>query len=391
MIFHWKDDLDKLLYLSATGQKIANLLKLGSFANYVNSNREILELRDKGYSLVVVEHKEIRLHTPIKTQIDIAKFLQQTKFKVYNQITPMINVREKFNEYRELSLDEFNIVGGNHFNQCHEYFFPDYNYRSDLLRILQKDLYIPSKFEKKVLFLSNRMRAGRYLLFSAIKHKFGFKDFFYSTFEYNSILWNKIWQEHKSFEGFFFDFKKINIDQLQDTNILKKEIFSLGKGNIPSSATLDTERELYFPEYRLYNNIFVELIQETLGDNDLGHKFADTRGIFFNEKTFKPMIVMRPFICNANRGFLKNLHSMGFKTFSKWWDESYDDQDSFYEKQDKILKILESILKKSDLELRNMLEDMKPVLLHNYNLAKRLVLDKNLWYDKENLKHNKYD
>lgn len=385
MIFHWKDDSDKLLYLSAAGDKIANLLKSGSFANYVNSTREVLELRDKGYTLVVVEHKEIRRQTAIKNQIQIAKFLEDTKFKVYNQITPMVNARVKYEEYKDLSLDQYNIVGGNHHNQFFEYYFSGFNYQSDLIDNLQSDLHIPSKFEKKILFTNSRMRVGRYLMFIAIKNKFGFKDFYYSTFEDNARLWDKIWQEHKTFEGFFFNFSRININELQDASTLKKELFSIGKGNIPTWGRAFNERQEYTPNFRLYNNIFVELLQETLSDNDLGKKFVDSRGIFFNEKTLKPLLAMRPFICNANRGYLKNLHSMGFKTFSNWWDESYDDQDSFYDKQDRILKIIESILKKTDLELKNLLKDMEPVLINNYKVAKRLVLDKNLWFDKENL------
>ena len=65
---------------------------------------------------------------------------------------------------------------------------------------------------------------------------------------------------------------------------------------------------------------------------------------------------------------LQKLHELGFKTFDKWWDESYDLEESFEKRLDKILDIMEELNKKTLVELQQMLLDMEEVLEHNYRL-----------------------
>ena len=58
---------------------------------------------------------------------------------------------------------------------------------------------------------------------------------------------------------------------------------------------------------------------------------------------------------------------MGFKTFHDFWEQDYDG----YEHKDRycaMLKILDQIGSKSKNELKQMLDDMQPILDHNYNL-----------------------
>jgi hypothetical protein len=47
--------------------------------------------------------------------------------------------------------------------------------------------------------------------------------------------------------------------------------------------------------------------------------------LFVTEKTFKPLLVGHPFIAVAGRGHLTHLQNLGFKTYSEFIDESYDD------------------------------------------------------------------
>ena len=47
----------------------------------------------------------------------------------------------------------------------------------------------------------------------------------------------------------------------------------------------------------------------------------------------------KPFVINGDKGTLKYLHSIGFKTFDKWWDESYDEIKDGWERFDAILKL----------------------------------------------------
>ena len=65
-----------------------------------------------------------------------------------------------------------------------------------------------------------------------------------------------------------------------------------------------------------YERTFISIISETLMDEDT---------LFISEKTWKPIMVGHPFIILGNKDSLKYLKSLGYKTFDKWIDESYDD------------------------------------------------------------------
>lgn len=87
---------------------------------------------------------------------------------------------------------------------------------------------------------------------------------------------------------------------------------------------------------------------------------------FITEKTFKPIYFMQPFVIITTPYFLKNLHDLGYQTFSHWIDESYDNILDDYER---CFSALNSAVKFFDRDRKNIAEDLKemlPVLQHNY-------------------------
>lgn len=118
-----------------------------------------------------------------------------------------------------------------------------------------------------------------------------------------------------------------------------------------------------------YSNFFVDIVCET---------YFTGNTFFPNEKTWRPIMMRTPFIIQGPANFLNNLKKLGFKTFDKWWSEDYQDfnklpidcelQWSTIE----ILKILNNLSQKSVTELKQIYEDMTPVLNHNYERLQEL-------------------
>lgn len=106
-----------------------------------------------------------------------------------------------------------------------------------------------------------------------------------------------------------------------------------------------------------YKKTFVSLVTETSVNNDI---------LFFSEKTYKPIIAQHPFIILGNANSLKYLKSIGFKTFDKWWDESYDEELDFKIRLEKILDIVKQICNMSYSELYSIRKEMNEVCIHNY-------------------------
>lgn len=112
-----------------------------------------------------------------------------------------------------------------------------------------------------------------------------------------------------------------------------------------------------------YNDFFIDMVAET---------YSNGLTFFPTEKTFRPMFAHTPFLIFGPQGFLSTLKSdFGFKTFDKWWDESYDQYQN-YERIRQIYKVIDFVDQCSDSDLVTMYQQMQPVLQHNFRQLKIL-------------------
>lgn len=90
--------------------------------------------------------------------------------------------------------------------------------------------------------------------------------------------------------------------------------------------------------------------------------------ISINEKQFKSIIALQPFILLAEPRMLKFLKDAGYKTFDKWIDESYDNTPCDATRMNKIVEEVKKLNNLSHSDLSTMLKDMLPILIHNAEL-----------------------
>ena len=107
-----------------------------------------------------------------------------------------------------------------------------------------------------------------------------------------------------------------------------------------------------------------------LNKKALWHVVSETN--FYNdklhltEKIFKPIAAKRPFILVSSPGNLAYLKSYGFKSFSDWIDESYDNE---YDDNTRLNLIVNEVSKLCNLsrqELIEMHKDMHYILEYNF-------------------------
>ena len=127
----------------------------------------------------------------------------------------------------------------------------------------------------------------------------------------------------------------------------------------------DTYRSLNDNEYfdightvpiRLYNRCQFNLVVESIIDEDTG-------GFHLTEKTLKPIMVGMPFVLMAGPKYLEKLKSLGFKTFDKLWDESYDQIIDFEDRVRAIIKLLHFL--NSEFNWKNNLPQIQEIVNHN--------------------------
>tara|TARA_R110001592_G_scaffold285418_1_gene553810 strand:- start:3712 stop:4665 length:954 start_codon:yes stop_codon:yes gene_type:complete len=113
--------------------------------------------------------------------------------------------------------------------------------------------------------------------------------------------------------------------------------------------------EIVYDLYTEYKHFFVELVCET---------YYSGRTFFPTEKTWRPVMLLTPFIVQGPQWFLHRLRDMGFQTFDRWWDEGYSEDPANHQPHE-IIKVIDYLAHKSTKELNIMYKEMQPVLTHN--------------------------
>lgn len=108
---------------------------------------------------------------------------------------------------------------------------------------------------------------------------------------------------------------------------------------------------------------FVVVVNETC--------FAQPLGTF-SEKITNAMKIGRPFVVVAPPRTLEYIRKLGFKTFSDFWDEGYDQELDHEKRMLKIFKVIDHIDLLSIEELKHLYDQMLPIIHHNFHHLKTI-------------------
>jgi len=119
----------------------------------------------------------------------------------------------------------------------------------------------------------------------------------------------------------------------------------------------------HFEISKIYDKFFAEVVCET---------YCQGTTFYPTEKLWRPIAMKTPFIVQGPKNYYNNLHKMGFKTFSNWWDEGFTDDPYEYQPYE-IFKVIDYISSLTCQELEGLYIDMQSTLDHNYNLLLQLT------------------
>ena len=117
----------------------------------------------------------------------------------------------------------------------------------------------------------------------------------------------------------------------------------------------------------LFLNSCIHIVSET--------SFVNNE-LFVSEKVLKPILMYQPFIVIGPMGYLKYINEKyGFKTFSTFWDESYDEIEDYKDRLKSVLELIRELNKKSIEEFNEIYQKTKNICIYNRNLFSSLELD----------------
>lgn len=129
----------------------------------------------------------------------------------------------------------------------------------------------------------------------------------------------------------------------------QEQLNSLAENMYPAHASAD-----YCAEDIV--NTDISIVLETVA--------ADTK-IHLTEKTLRPIACGHPFILIAGHGSLEYLRSYGFKTFSPWIDERYDQEPDVVKRMKMVADQMTQIKNLSAADKKHMLLQLKKIAMYN--------------------------
>jgi len=109
----------------------------------------------------------------------------------------------------------------------------------------------------------------------------------------------------------------------------------------------------------LYSDSYFNIVLETMIDID------DSGGQFVTEKTFKPIFNNQFFVAVSSADHLRHLRDLGYQTFGRCIDESYDSNTNNQDRFEAVLDLTKSLIRSGPDNLHQLYQDLAPEIQHN--------------------------
>ena len=217
-----------------------------------------------------------------------------------------------------------------------------------------KSTYQPGPRKKTFLCFNRRYNDHRLMLYLATVQR-GLIDRCYYSMDKTQPESDRSFVENcKYLLSRFSDMGLDSTDVLAADKLLPLILDNPNFSNYPMETSVD-------PVKHLYDNSLVNIVTETYFFSNIIH---------ITEKTYKPIAFMQPFILLGAAGSLQHIKDMGFKTFSEFWDESYDleiDHKIRFEKIMSVIKFIASWTEEQQIEFTYKIKDIVEYNVNHLN------------------------
>ena len=148
----------------------------------------------------------------------------------------------------------------------------------------------------------------------------------------------------------------------------REAILSLPPMYLDSNELMTNLPNLTTTTDHLYANTYFSIVSET-------NYYDFQPGRFLSEKTFKPIAQKHPLIMVSVPKTLEIMRSIGYKTFSPWINESYDNEPDSSARLVMIAEEIERLSNLSAEQLTEFLNGVRPICEHNY----QVLMSKETW------------
>jgi len=173
----------------------------------------------------------------------------------------------------------------------------------------------------------------------------------------------------QQYPEYFFNFRSPILDEI-DNPIFKAKAF-VGTDKINTCTPIPDSK---FGRPTWVSQIITEQIYQQTYLSIVAETDAGDSVFFISEKIAKPLLIGHPFVLYGCKGYLAELHKIGFRTFSNWIDESYDLISNNYDRAVAVIGSVAKFASLPDSDRIRISQEMQSVLQHN-----QLLISSSKW------------
>jgi hypothetical protein len=148
----------------------------------------------------------------------------------------------------------------------------------------------------------------------------------------------------------------------------KEKILNLKTIQLDKSSLIVQMPQYHQVTVKFYKDTYFSVVTETLCVPEWSAFGKSGIGREVSEKTWKAIVNNHPFILVAVPGTLKLLKELGYKTFSPFINEDYDEVEDYAERILMIVSEIKRLINLSPSELTNFLQGCKEITNFNFNV-----------------------
>jgi hypothetical protein len=216
--------------------------------------------------------------------------------------------------------------------------------------------------QKKFLCFNRNNQIHKFALLMMLKHhdlvQDGFVSFFANYFDQNSTV-----ELNAFIKAMSFHFKHDNLIK----TILNS--YEQIKDDLPMELDSKLRFVQNYPtvyDLKYFNNSYFSVVTEKVFFEDTGPDSICQN--YFTAETFKPIVMMHPFILMAWPGSLAYLRKLGYQTFQGHIDETYDTIENSTDRFLAILNEIQRLCAFSDCEFLKWQSNIEPIVRHNFRV-----------------------
>jgi hypothetical protein len=228
----------------------------------------------------------------------------------------------------------------------------------------KRELYhsnLPER-KKKILFFNKQPRAHRLAAISELMKR-NLRNQTYLSFVMDSKRVN-------------FTHVKLLLPKMIDvtTHYIRK-LFPEMPINLSLAEDEANMHHLLETDMMIFRNSLFSLVAETLFHHSVDYRDPHIQSAlhcfpctFFTEKTWKAVRAKHPFLLLTTPYALRGLRELGYQTFHPYINESYDDIEDDQTRLEAVMNEVERLANMDDNQTRVFLENIHPIVKHNYNV-----------------------